>query len=247
MAAFDRVPSGIDGLDEVLDSIRLGDNVVWQVSSLDEFRPIADAFVGRSVADGRNVVYLRFASHRRIIARGTPGVVEVDLDPRKGFETFTMQVHDVITHEGPETFYVFDSLSDLQVAWSADLTMGNFFRLTCPYLFSLDTVAYFPIIKGDHSFAAIAKIHDTTQLLIDVSPDEGDLFIHPLKVWRRYSPTMFLAHRLDLATGEVRALTSGVDTSRFYARMSEEMKGAADRDIDSWDRFFLQALSLIHI
>ena len=39
MAAFDRVPSGIDGLDEVLDSIRLGDNVVWQVSSLDEFRP----------------------------------------------------------------------------------------------------------------------------------------------------------------------------------------------------------------
>ncbi|SFX00642.1 PEP/pyruvate-binding domain-containing protein [Olsenella sp. kh2p3] len=241
MAAFDRVPSGIDGLDKVLDSIRLGDNVVWQVSSLDEFRPIADAFVGRSVADGRNVIYLRFASHRRIIARGTPGVVEVDLDPRKGFETFTMQVHDVITREGPEAFYVFDSLSDLQVAWSADLTMGNFFRLTCPYLFSLDTVAYFPIIKGDHSFAAIAKIHDTTQLLIDVSPDEGGLFIHPLKVWRRYSPTMFLAHRLDLATGEVRALTSGVDTSRFYARMSEEMNGAADRDIDSWDRFFLQA------
>ena len=51
--------------------------------------------------------------------------------------------------------------------------MGNFFRLTCPYLFSLDTVAYFPVIKGEHSFAAIAKVHDTTQLLIDVSPDEG--------------------------------------------------------------------------
>ena len=28
MAAFDRVPSGIDGLGLVLDSIRLGDNVV---------------------------------------------------------------------------------------------------------------------------------------------------------------------------------------------------------------------------
>lgn len=62
MAAFDRVPSGIEGLDGVLDSIRLGDNVVWQVSSLEEFRPIAAAFVSRSVADGRKVVYLRFAS-----------------------------------------------------------------------------------------------------------------------------------------------------------------------------------------
>ena len=241
MAAFDRVPSGIDGLDLVLDSIRLGDNVVWQVSSLDEFRPIANAFVARSVADGRNVVYLRFASHERLVAQGEPGVTEVDLDPNRGFETFTMQVHDTITREGPEAFYVFDSLSDLQVAWSADLTMGNFFRLTCPYLFSLDTVAYFPIIRGGHSFAAIAKIHDTTQLLIDVSPDEGGLFVHPLKVWRRYSPTMFLAHRLDFATGEVSALTSGVDTSRFYARMSAEMSGAADRDTDSWDRFFAQA------
>jgi len=239
--AFDPVPSGIDGLDEVLDSIRLGDNVVWQVSSLDEFLPIANAFVARSVADGRNVIYLRFASHKRLIARDTPGVTEIDLDPNKGFETFTMQVHDIITREGQEAFYVFDSLSDLQVAWSADLTMGNFFRLTCPYLFSLDTVAYFPIIKGGHSFAAIAKIHDTTQLLVDVSPDEGGLFIHPLKVWRRYSPTMFLAHRLDFATGEVRALTSGVDTSRFYARMSEEMNDASDRDMDSWDRFFSQA------
>lgn len=47
MAAFDRVPSGIEGLDGVLDSIRLGDNVVWQVSSLEEFRPIAAAFVSR--------------------------------------------------------------------------------------------------------------------------------------------------------------------------------------------------------
>lgn len=29
MAAFDRILSGIPGLDEALDSIRLGDNVVW--------------------------------------------------------------------------------------------------------------------------------------------------------------------------------------------------------------------------
>lgn len=52
---------------------------------------------------------------------------------------------------------------------------------------------------------------------------------------------MFLAHRLDFATGEVRALTSGVDTSRFHARMSAEMNGASDRDMDSGDQFFSQA------
>jgi len=43
---------------------------------------------------------------------------------------------------------VFDSLSDLQVAWSTDLMMGNFFCVTCPYLFELDTVALFPVLRG---------------------------------------------------------------------------------------------------
>ena len=37
MAAFERIKSGIEELDETLDNIRLGDNVVWQVSNLKEF------------------------------------------------------------------------------------------------------------------------------------------------------------------------------------------------------------------
>ena len=31
MAEFDRILSGFPQMDEVLDSIRLGDNVVWQI------------------------------------------------------------------------------------------------------------------------------------------------------------------------------------------------------------------------
>ena len=41
MAAFDRVCSGIPEMDRALDNIRMGDNVVWRVSSLDQFREIA--------------------------------------------------------------------------------------------------------------------------------------------------------------------------------------------------------------
>ena len=38
MAAFDRIFSGIPEMDNALDNIRLGDNVVWRVSDLSEFR-----------------------------------------------------------------------------------------------------------------------------------------------------------------------------------------------------------------
>ena len=42
MAAFERILSGIPEMDKALDNIRLGDNVVWRVSSLDEFQSFAD-------------------------------------------------------------------------------------------------------------------------------------------------------------------------------------------------------------
>ena len=50
MAAFEKVKSGIDEMDPALDYIRMGDNVVWQVSSLDEFRVFAEAFAVQAVS-----------------------------------------------------------------------------------------------------------------------------------------------------------------------------------------------------
>ena len=45
MAAFDKILSGIPALDQALDYIRMGDNVVWRVSGLEEFRHFVDPFV----------------------------------------------------------------------------------------------------------------------------------------------------------------------------------------------------------
>ena len=38
MTAFERIECGIPTLDTVFDNIRLGDNVVWQLIGLDDFR-----------------------------------------------------------------------------------------------------------------------------------------------------------------------------------------------------------------
>ena len=45
MTAFDRIESGIPTLDPVYDNIRLGDNVVWQLTSLDDFEYFYKPFV----------------------------------------------------------------------------------------------------------------------------------------------------------------------------------------------------------
>ncbi len=241
MAAFERICSGIPAMDAALDHIRLGDNVVWQVESLDEFRFFARAMAEQAVRDGRDLIYIRFAAHEPILPEMEGlKIVRVPLSHR--FETFTVEIHDLIEREGYDAFYVFDCLSELEEAWATDLMMGDFFHLTCPFLFSLDTVAYFPVLRGRHSFEAIARIRDTTQLFLDVFPaapdgEEAEVYVRPLKVWRRGSDTMFLPHLFRPADGSFAPETDGVSTSRFYRSMNRE-GGGGGRSMDSWERFF---------
>ena len=72
MAAFDRVKSGIPEMDRVLDNIRLGDNVVWRVSSLEEFHLFLDPYLEQAIQDGRHRKIKRASSRiptRFIFAR----------------------------------------------------------------------------------------------------------------------------------------------------------------------------------
>lgn len=240
MAAFDRIKSGFPQMDELLDSIRMGDNVVWQVNTIDEFRFFAMPFVEQAIRDKRDIVYIRFAQHAPIL-EDQSGVQVVRFDPDKGFEAFTVAIHDEITRHGKDAFYVFDCLSELQSVWYTDLMMGNFFRVTCPYLFELDTVAYFPILRGRHSFDAIARIRETTQLLLDVYSNEKWVYLHPLKVWQRNSDTMFMPHGYRRSTGEFQVIDNGVSISRYYQTMQEIRAQSQDQNIDSHDRFFNMA------
>ena len=242
MAAFDQVLSGIPALDQALDYIRMGDNVVWRVSGLDEFRRFADPFVEQAKKDGRNIIYFRFASHPELVPE-CPEVKRVCVPLSHRFETFTVEIHRVIEQEGRDAFYVFDCLSELQAAWATDLMMGNFFRVTCPFLFILDTVAFFPIIRGRHSFSAITKIMNTTQLFLDVysDPERDTVYIRPQKVWNRSTDTMFLPHLYHPSEETIQPIQDGVQSSRFYQVMDGFQRTLEEQYVDSWDRFFNQA------
>lgn len=239
MAAFDRVCSGIPEMDKALDNIRMGDNVVWQVADLDEFRMFAEPFADQAIKDGRNLIYVRFASHDPILTP-RPGLKIVEFQLSYLFETFTIEIHNLIEKEGRDAFYVFDCLSELQTAWSTDLMMGNFFHLTCPFLFILDTVAFFPVIRGNHSFQAIAKIRDTTQLFLDVYSDEENTYVRPIKVWERYLPSMFQPHSYNKKTGVFAPLSDSVQISRFYKIQNSSSSLGGDQNMDNWEKFFLK-------
>ncbi|MBN3033936.1 MAG: PEP/pyruvate-binding domain-containing protein [Candidatus Saganbacteria bacterium] len=230
------VSTGLKGLDEIVQNLRLGDNVVWQVDSVKDYLHFVAPYVKRARQDGRNLVYIRFAKHPPLIA--APENVKIyQLDAGSGFEAFTKAVHAIIAKEGLEAFYVFDCLSDLLSRWASDLMIGNFFMVTCPYLYKMETIAYFAILRGSHSFKTVARIRETTQLLLDVYHFEKNFYVQPLKVWERYSPTMFLPHVEEKE--KFIPITSSVDAARLLSYLSLKGAESAERNLDYWDRMFL--------
>ncbi len=184
---------------------------------------------------------MRFGDHLPLLGE-TPQIKVHQLDSRLGFEAFASQVYNIATEQGVNAFYVFDCLSELLSAWTTDYMVGNFFKVTCPYLFELDTVAYFALIRDHHTFKTVERIRDTTQVLIDVFSHEGHFHIQPLKVWQRRSPTMFLPHQKE---GErFLPLTNSFESTQLYASLAARTKDAARRQIDHWHRLFIDAEAL---
>ena len=241
MERFPYPSTGLDHLDKLLTRLQYGDNVVWQVDDIAHYKELVVPYVNRAIVEHRKVIYIRFAQHTPLL-EPQRGLTIVELDADTGFETFSTQVHQVISQQGKGAFYVFDSLSDLLTTWATDLMVGNFFSVTCPFLYELDTLAYFALLRDRHSFQTVARIRGTTQLLLDVYHLEGTRYIHPLKVWNRHSHTMFLPHRDD--QNQFTPVINSVDSARLFSYISDIARSRTRRKLDYWDQLFLNAENL---
>jgi len=235
--------TGLPSLDRILHGIRPGDNIVWQVDSIDDYALFIEPLITNVKGRREELVYFRFAKHRELVPEDS-GAQTYQLDPEAGFEAFIGKIHGIIRQKGPGGYYVFDSLSELTRECYSERMVGNFFRLTCPYLSELETVAYFAALRDHHSYHAALPISQTTQLLIDVYRHEGKIYVHPLKVHQRHSSTMFMLHVWDdddfLPVTES-AILSDILTSAPWPGL----QSASYRMVGMWDRRFMQAEELL--
>jgi hypothetical protein len=233
MERHDKVSTGHSGFDLAIDHLRLGDNVVWQVDSIHSYKQMVLPYVEQAKADQRRLIYVRFGKHEALFD-GTSGLTIYEIDAGKGFESFATQIHNLVRQEGKKAFYVFDCLTDLLEAWYSDLMIGNFFQVTCPYLYELDTIAYFAIKRNAHTYSTIAGIRETTQLLLDLYSVNGRIYIHPLKVWQRYSPTMFFPHLIQ--GEEAVCITASSEAAELFSSIHR-----GEERLDYWDVLFKNA------
>ena len=230
--------TGLPGLDQMLKGLLAGDNIVWEVDRIEDYLPFVEPYWRGAVERGRKTVYFRFASHSPLVPAGA-GVEIVEVHPEAGFETFLADIHRTIERAGRGAFYIFDCLSELAVDWYSDQMLGNFFMLTCPYLYDLETIAYFALLRNYHSSHATTPIAETTQLLLDVYRHKGKLYVQPIKVQQRFSPTMYMLHAWEgdafPPVRESATIAEILTASPWLQLESEHSK------VGVWHRTFLKA------
>ena len=202
--------TGLPQLDAALTGILAGDNIVWNVDDIEQYRKLARPYAEAAKRDGRKLVYFRFAQHARLVPEGF--CEECRLEPEAGFEVFLHRIHAVVGEKGLGAYYLFDCLSDLATNWCSDAMLGNFFMLTCPYLYRLETIAYFGLLRGRHSRHATDPVRTTTLLFLEVYGHGGKLFVLPIKTQFRHSPTIHLMLEWDGAAAFVRVRSSALLT-----------------------------------
>ncbi|HUU90381.1 MAG TPA: PEP/pyruvate-binding domain-containing protein [Phycisphaerae bacterium] len=238
-----QLSTGLPGFDRVIKGLIPGDNIVWRVSSVEDYAPFVDPYCAYARAAGQQLVYFRFARHEPLVS-ASDGAAVHRLRPEEGFEAFITEIHRVIQQTGRGGYYVFDCLSDLAADWYSDQMLGNFFRLTCPYLYDMEAIAYFGLLRNHHSSHATSAIAATTQILLDVYRHKGRLYVHPLKVQQRYSPTMYMLHAWE---GEAfLPLTQSAATSEVLTSTPRPGPDSALWELGVWNRAFLEAEEVLN-
>ena len=117
---------------------------------------------------------------------------------------------DVGIRDGQSANYVFDSLTGMLDLWGDENRVVRFFGHLCPRLYDLSTIAYWLVETGAHSEAFLAKVRHITQVIIEVSLDNGQRAVIIRKAAGR-SAQIGVAQPLDLEektavrTAEVRS------------------------------------------
>lgn len=169
----DRVSSGIPDLDELLDGLMLGDNVVWVTESTDTVGLLEDNLLREAVRRKQPCTYVTATGEVAKLRRRLPAEVRI-LDARRGRangDPATLEATIVEGSRGPiPACVVFDDLGTFANRWRADRAVA-FFSRVCPRLFDLGALAYWRAPRKELSRSALDRITQVTQCVLELGAD----------------------------------------------------------------------------
>ncbi len=206
--------TGLRPLDDLIDGVRIGDNLVFETDGEVSVDGFVSAFV-RASSTAAGLAYVSLHAPPGIVLDRCPDdadpgrAVLVDLSTdglgasdeasRRGYRTRTEgtpriqrvrsagDVDQVLTlmtaledELGPDTRYVFDSLTGMQEIWGGDAAL-DFFLRSCPRLYELRTIALWLLDRRAHEPAFLSRLTRVTQVVVRIEAAEEGFGIRVVK------------------------------------------------------------------
>lgn len=185
MEAPSQLTSGSSALDELIDQVHIGDNLVVVG---DEHAPL-ELLVDRYLAAARGqhpVVVVTVATpwtapvpdgltvlDWSAVATGDPSPLPGALPADATVADALADVRAADEAVGTGAVFAFDRLSAVQAAWS-DTAALELFLTTCPRLYRRRSLALWPIEGSAHRPSFLRRLTEITQVVVEVVGSDGD-------------------------------------------------------------------------
>ena len=98
------ISTGLSEFDKVINGLRKGDNVVWQVDNIKYYQKFVKYLVQDKLAEDKRIVYIRFADHEPLLdndlVEDHKHIYLYKFNPDLGFENFITNIYNQINQKG---------------------------------------------------------------------------------------------------------------------------------------------------
>jgi len=254
----EKVSSGINHLDTLIDSLHIGDNVILQVEAGTFVELFCLAFIKASLRDKKNVIFINFNnSPKSVIAKmgdivnnknitlvdcftsgkGENSDLFVDLyktiykkykckiihvEKPNDVSSFIKIINKIEETKPRGTRYIIDSITGMQDLWGGQEQILKFFTRQCPRLYELETIAYWILEKNAHSEEFRAQLNHITQVVIDLSLENGICNLTIVKAEKRFTSKILKPQRYEIVNSKIEfVLEEGIEALNIGRKIRE--------------------------
>jgi transcriptional regulator with XRE-family HTH domain len=189
--------TGIPALDDLLDGVRVGDNLVVLAAPGVPLEMIGRRFVEAVATPGPLVVA---ATEERAVRDAPTGARLLDRrdggDGRGGVGALVTALAEADEEVGEGASYLIDSLTEVQRRWGSEAALELFLAI-CPRLYRRGSVAMWLLDADQHDRSFLERLREITQVVVELSLDGEEIVAEVLEAAGR-APTT-LGRRLRLA------------------------------------------------
>lgn len=231
--------SGTELVDELIDGVRIGDNLVFQADGSALLDLLVDRFTAQ--ASGRvPVVVVRLAAPWQgpipngmtvldwsPVITGITSTLEGALAPTATLDDALASLRTADQRVGTGAAFAFDRLSAVQRAWGNDAAL-QLFLSACPRLYHRRSLAVWPVERDRHRPTFLRRLAEITQVVVELA-DDGDavtLTVH--KADGRRSDVAGRTIRAEVVDGDLRAVTERASSRERLGTLIREQRLARD-------------------